>query len=274
MKTQLVLVFSGLATAASLAEVGDGIHSFTTLSGKTYQGVLVSQVSPDGVLFRHANGAGKVLFSDLPGDVGKKLGYDAKKAEEHEKELADRRERERVARIEHDKEVAKARASAAVAMAAQANVLQAQYNAAASSQQSTSYGWNTAWPVVWGYGGGYGWYNERIPSPSYGGRASYTVRRQVGTTGFGSQYMNQLAGGGQCSSSGDVQRTGNHTILSPTGGVRGVPYSGVYSGRSAFTNGIPALNSSFVPSQSAQRASAPVASVGRTGAPAGRGRGY
>ena len=81
MKIQLALVFSVLATAASFAAVGDNIDSLATLSGKTYREVTIAQVGPDGVFFRHSNGAGKVLFSDLPGDVRQRLGYDSKKAE-------------------------------------------------------------------------------------------------------------------------------------------------------------------------------------------------
>jgi len=234
MKIKLALVLSILATAPSFADVGDGSNSITTLSGRTYRGVAIAEVKPDGVFFRHSNGAGKVLFSDLPSDVRQSLGYDAKKAESYEKEIAARRERERLASIERDKEIAKAQASASAASAAQARLIQAQYIAAAD-QQSANYGYGMSYPIVWGYGGGYGgsygggygrggstgWYNERIPSPSYGGRAYYTVKRPVPST---SPYVQPFSAGRS---------------------THGGPYSPGHEGKARFTNGVPALSSSF-----------------------------
>ena len=158
MKAKLILVITTLAASSALADVAEDLHTFTTLSGKTYRGVLVAQVSPDGVSFRHSNGAGKVLFADLPSEVRQSLGYDAGKAEAYEKDLAARRERERIARMDRDKEVAKAWAGASAAAAAQAGALQAQYIAAMSQQQASTAGGSFGWPV-WG---GYGW--ERIQS--------------------------------------------------------------------------------------------------------------
>ena len=222
MKIQLALVFSVFATAGSFAAVGDSIDSLATLSGRTYRGVTIAQVTPDGVFFRHANGAGKVLFSDLPSDVRQRLGYDAKKAETYEKERAEKRERERLACIERDKEIAKAKASAFTAAAAQANMIRAQYSAAAC--QPAAYGYNMTYPVIWGFGGGYGWYTDRVASPSYGGRAYYKVRRP----------LNAMGAGGQPFGARQI------THGAP-------PYSGAYSGTVRFSNGVPALNSSFSP---------------------------
>lgn len=270
MKTKLVLVISSIAACSVLADVGEGIHTFTTLSGKTYRGVLVSQVSPDGVSFRHANGAGKVLFADLPSDVRQSLGYDAGKAEAYEKDLAARRERDRIARMDRDKEIAKAWAGASAAAVAQAGAIQAQYIAAMSQQQASTAGCSFGWPV-WG---GYGWYTEQIPSPSYGGRAHYTVRRRVGTTGVGAQFQEILGYREKaCAPArGDYHHTANYSVMSPAAALwpaagqinSRTPYSGNRQGTSAFTNGVPALNSSFVPSPRLA-APRPVA-----GGPAGR----
>lgn len=217
MKIQLALVFSVIATSVGFADVGDNVTSITTLSGKTYRGVLVAEVNPDGVLFRHANGAGKVLFSDLPSDLRQALGYDAKKAEVYEKDLTARRERERLACIERDKEIARSQASAYNAAAAQARVAQVQY-AAIASQSSYGYGYNYPVAIGWNGWGGY---------------------RHAATT-----------------------RTTNHATAIPfrAGQISsGVPYAG--TGNARFTNGVPALGSSFVPAQ--PRAHAPaVTSVG------------
>lgn len=265
MKIQFALVFSVLATAAGFADVGDNITSLTTLSGKTYRGVLIAQVTSDGVLFRHANGAGKVLFSDLPGDVKQSLGYDPIKAESLEKEAAARRERAHLACIERDTEIAKAQAGASIAAASLGRVTQALY-AVAASQQAASTGNDVMYPFVYGFGG-YGWYTVRVPSPSYGGRAFYTVRRQVGPAGIGASSLIQgnMAAPNRCPPD-NTHRTANITLMSGPGTNRsggqpfsagqittGGPYSGASSSRTAFTNGVPALNSSFVPNRGVGR---------------------
>ncbi len=229
MKTHLALAASLFISSVSFADVGEVINSFTTLSGRTYRGVLIAGVNPDGVLFRHASGAGKVLFSDLPADLRQALGYDAKKAEAYEKELAARRERERLARIERDKEIAKAQASASLAAAAQANAARAEYELFAS--QGGGYGSDMGYPVVWGFGGGGGWYTDRVASPSYGGRAFYNVTRRVGS----------VSQGGRPFSAGRAADAG--------------PYSPGHVGNAKFINGVPALNASFVPGHNGARQS-------------------
>lgn len=222
MKTQLALVFSILAASDLHADVGDNITSITTLSGKTYRGVLVAEVNPDGVLFRHANGAGKVLFSDLPSDLRQALGYDAKKAEAYEKDLATRRERERLACIERDKEIARSQAGAYNAAAAQARVAEVQY-AAMVGQQGYGIGYN--YPVAIGWDGWRG---------GHRGAATTRTAKPAAAIPFRA---------GQISS--------------------GVPYAG--TGNARFTNGVPALGSSFVPSQLRPQAPAPVSSGNQSG---------
>lgn len=75
----------------------ESVPEITTLRGRTYRDCRIRQVHPDGVSFIHANGAAKILFTDLPDSWKKKLGYNKQRAEEYEKELAARRflERER-----------------------------------------------------------------------------------------------------------------------------------------------------------------------------------
>ena len=229
MKIQIALVFSVFATAAGFAAVGDNIDSVSTLSGRTYRDVTIAQVGPDGVFFWHSHGAGKVLFADLAGDVRQRLGYDSKKAESYEKERAERRERERLACIERDTAIAKAQASASLAAAAQANAIRAQYSVAAA-QQATNYGYGMTYPMIWGFGGGYGWYTDRVPSPCYGGRASYTIKRPLNPFCVGNQPL--------------VTRQITHGAP---------PYSGTYSGPVRFSNGVPALNSSFRATQAGRQ---------------------
>lgn len=268
MKTKLVLVFSALATAVSLADVGDNITTLTTLSGKTYRGVLISQVSPDGVLFRHANGAGKVLFSDLPGEIRQALGYDAKKAEAYEKDLTDRRERERLACIDRDKEIAKAQASAFTAAAAESNMIQAQYIAAASQQGG--YGYGESYPVAYGYG----WYNQgpgRFASPTNGGRGYGNSDRQP------DQPQGVYCGTAYRTIKGNPNANRNEGQPFSAGQIKtGVPYSGTNPGTARFTNGVPALGTSFAPSRAPSRAPGGMGAGGRptpTGAPSPAGRG-
>ncbi|MBX7208381.1 MAG: hypothetical protein K1X78_08735 [Verrucomicrobiaceae bacterium] len=232
MKTKLVLVFSAVATAC-LADVGDVVNSFTTLSGRTYRAVTIAQVQPDGVTFRHSRGAGKVLFSDLPADLRRQLGYDAKKADAYEKDLMARRERERLACIERDKELAKARASASAAAAAQARACEARYAAVAmlgggvTDSGGMLTGYTYPWALDW-----YGWLGNH-------------PRRALGF-----DRRTPAASGGHPFSAGQI--------------VNGPAYSGATHG-ARFTNGVPALGSSF---SAAPVRTAPVVGTAIIAAPA------
>lgn len=230
MKIKLILVFSVVAAASSHADVGEGTSVLTTLSGKTYRAVRIAEVTPDGVYFRHADGAGKVLFADLPAEVRESLGFDAKKAEGYRKELAERQSKERLAIIERDKEAAKAQASACAASASYANVAAAQLMLASNQAPADNlWGWNSGYPIVW-TGGGWGWYDERVPSRSYGGSACYTVRRWIRQP---MSYQTPFRAGQVASS---------------------VPYSPNHIGGAPFTNGVPALGASFVSQRAGHRA--------------------
>jgi hypothetical protein len=53
---------------------------FKTVAGKEYKDVTVSRVEPDGIVLTGKAGISKVYFTELPGDVQERFGYDPKKA--------------------------------------------------------------------------------------------------------------------------------------------------------------------------------------------------
>jgi hypothetical protein len=89
-----LLLWTAAATLAHAAPIA----KITTLTGKTYRQCQIVRVHPDGVSFRHANGAAKVLFTDLSKEWRTRLGYDADKAAAYQRELADKREADKAAR--------------------------------------------------------------------------------------------------------------------------------------------------------------------------------
>lgn len=54
-------------------------ENITTLKGKTYTGVTVQYVEPDGIMIKHSAGLGKVFFSELSPELRDKYGYDPEK---------------------------------------------------------------------------------------------------------------------------------------------------------------------------------------------------
>lgn len=77
------------------------IPEITTLQGRAFRQCEIVRVHPDGVSFRHATGAARILFSDLSPQWRDRLGYDPEKAAAHrleQKELAEKREEARKAR--------------------------------------------------------------------------------------------------------------------------------------------------------------------------------
>jgi hypothetical protein len=56
----------------------------TTTLGKTFTGVRITAVEPDGLRIMHSGGAAKVKFSDLPEPLQKQYGYDPAKAQAFE----------------------------------------------------------------------------------------------------------------------------------------------------------------------------------------------
>jgi hypothetical protein len=53
---------------------------FKTLDGKEYKNVKVSRVEPDGIVITFSGGIVKLPFTELPGEVQKKYGYDSQAA--------------------------------------------------------------------------------------------------------------------------------------------------------------------------------------------------
>ncbi|SKA96953.1 hypothetical protein SAMN02745166_02504 [Prosthecobacter debontii] len=93
----LILLMAASLQAAPLEEI-------TTLTGKTYRQCEIVKVYPDGVSFTHADGAAKVLFTDLSQEWRERLGYDPAKAAAYELEQAERREKQAEARRELDRQ--------------------------------------------------------------------------------------------------------------------------------------------------------------------------
>jgi len=93
----LILLVAASLQAAPLEEI-------TTLTGKTYRQCEIVKVYPDGVSFTHADGAAKVLFTDLSQEWRERLGYDPAKAVAYELEQAERREKQAEARRELDRQ--------------------------------------------------------------------------------------------------------------------------------------------------------------------------
>lgn len=84
----------------------------TTTDGKTYAGITVTKVEPDGISITHATGSAKVPFTKLPEELQKKHGYDAEKSEAYLKEQAKRRaELDAMLRESREKEAALQRAN-------------------------------------------------------------------------------------------------------------------------------------------------------------------
>jgi len=83
----------------------------TTVTGKAYHQCRVVKIEPDGVSFRHANGAGKVLFTDLTKPLRDHFGYDPVKARAHEEKLLAEKKQARAAALEKAKADWQARVS-------------------------------------------------------------------------------------------------------------------------------------------------------------------
>jgi len=201
----LLLTFASvtLATAAPVAKI-------TTLTGKTYRQCNIIKVYPDGVAFRHSNGAAKILFTDLSSDLRDRLGYSPSKAAAYKKEVADKREAEKVARAKYEEARYKLLVEAAERARIQALGQEAQARAFIAMQQQYAFG-NPAFaapPVLgavfnsagvynrydrnrnypyWqnGYGYGYNGYNNGHP---YG--VGYNGYRVSFGNGMGSTYSN------------------------------------------------------------------------------------
>lgn len=88
MKTFAPLLIVLLAVASAQAET---LEKISTLRGKTYRQCEIVKVHPDGVSFTHANGAAKILFTDLSQEWRTRLGYDPAKAKAYQRDQEERR---------------------------------------------------------------------------------------------------------------------------------------------------------------------------------------
>jgi hypothetical protein len=104
MKLHTFLALLAVSTPTLLkAEVLE----LTTIGGKTYHDCRILKIDPDGVLFRHSSGAGKVLFKDMTRSMRDHFGYDAEKAKAHEEKVATERKKTREVAMKQASEAAK-----------------------------------------------------------------------------------------------------------------------------------------------------------------------
>ena len=124
MKALLILF------ALSLSGIrADPIDQITTLHHKIYRQCEVVRVHPDGVSFTHANGAAKIMFTDLPEAWRTRFGYDPAKAAAHESVINERRQQIAAERSRRDAELSRAMAEAARMALNRQLVLEAQADA-------------------------------------------------------------------------------------------------------------------------------------------------
>ncbi len=124
MKALLILF------ALSLSGIrADPIDQITTLHHKIYRQCEVVRVHPDGVSFTHANGAAKILFTDLPEAWRTRFGYDPAKAAAYECVINERRKQIAAERSRRDAELSRAMAEAARMALNRQLVLEAQADA-------------------------------------------------------------------------------------------------------------------------------------------------
>ena len=55
----------------------------TTVKGKTYTGVTVQRVEPDGINIKHSAGITKLYFSELPTEIQEQYGYSREKHQQY-----------------------------------------------------------------------------------------------------------------------------------------------------------------------------------------------
>ena len=73
----LLCAIIALQTASAM---GDGQETLITVSGKQYDKVRVTEVTPVTIAFKHSTGVARLPFTDFGPNVQKKYGYDAVKA--------------------------------------------------------------------------------------------------------------------------------------------------------------------------------------------------
>jgi hypothetical protein len=68
---------------APVSQADDKISELKTATGKTYQGVQITKVTPSEIGIIHESGAARIALKDLPDELKTKFGYDPVKAEAH-----------------------------------------------------------------------------------------------------------------------------------------------------------------------------------------------
>ena len=82
--------------------------TLTTTTGRTYEQCRIVKMEPDGVSFRHAKGAGKILFKDLTKDLREHFDFDPVRAQAHEEKLKADKAKERAEKLQKAQEIMKA----------------------------------------------------------------------------------------------------------------------------------------------------------------------
>jgi hypothetical protein len=99
---------TALMLAAMLSLASADVIDLTTTNGRTYKQCRIVKMETDGVSFRHANGAGKVLFKDLTKDLREHFDYDPVRAQAHEEKLKADKAKARAETLKKAEEVFKA----------------------------------------------------------------------------------------------------------------------------------------------------------------------
>lgn len=138
MKLHHLFVFSALLGGAMCSDARAELIDLTTVTGKTYRQCRVVRMDPDGVLFRHANGAGKVLFQNMTKPLREHFGFDPAKLKAHEAKVKADKANERKIAEERAREVMKQREEA-VERALDHQALYALQQVAALAQANQGY---------------------------------------------------------------------------------------------------------------------------------------
>ena len=139
MKLHHLIVFSALLGGAVSSGARAEIIDLTTVSGKTYRQCRVVQIDPDGVMFRHSNGAGKVLFKDLTKELREHFNFDPEKLKAHEEQVKAEKAKLREITEQRAREMMKQRQEA-VDLALDRQALYALQQAAAVAQSNQGQG--------------------------------------------------------------------------------------------------------------------------------------
>jgi hypothetical protein len=97
MKSNLTSWLAAVLVTVIAATAQGETYEFQTSSGRVFQQCRVIKVEPDGVSFRHQQGAGKLLFKDMTPTWRDHFGYDPAKAKAHNDKLLQDKQKAREA---------------------------------------------------------------------------------------------------------------------------------------------------------------------------------